>query len=69
MLGVLLEALDARLRHVLDRLQLAGLEAGHPRARLGHDPEGHGIEAGELVAAEAGPVLVLPRWGRSPRSA
>ena len=69
MLGVLLEALDARLRHVLDRLQLAGLEPGDARARLGHDAEGHRVEAGELVAAEAGPVLVLPRSGRSPRSA
>ena len=46
-------------RHVLHALQLARLQAGDARARLGHDAERHGVEAGLLVAAEAGALLVF----------
>ena len=41
-------------RQVLDALQLAGLQPGDARLRLGHDAERHRVEAGLLVAAEAG---------------
>ena len=44
---------------VFHPVQLTGAQPGHARAGLGHDAEGHGVEAGQLVAAEASALLVF----------